>query len=108
MSSLIAPITPTEVIGKVFTAGNNSAPGADGIPYEVLKAMPDCFFKWLTTVFNIVIDNGICPPEWKEGDVFIEGNIVFDPYWSWQNEAHNTENGAEAGGPERPSDLHPV
>lgn len=68
---LIQNITHTEVISKIFSSANKTAPGADGIPYEFLKAMPDCFFKMVTKIFNIMYMKGYCPMLWKAGDVFL-------------------------------------
>lgn len=71
IETLSQNITHTEVLRKIFSSANNTAPGADGIPYELLKIMPDCFFKLITLIFNIILTKRYCPPIWKSGDVFL-------------------------------------
>jgi hypothetical protein len=75
VESATRPISYTEVLRKVFTAGNKTAPGADGIPYELLKCMPDCFFRLLTRIYNLIITSKMCPILWKAGDVFLLAKV---------------------------------
>ena len=45
---------------------DNKAPGEDGIPAEVYKAMPDVFALWVHRVFNAVWLSETYPADWSE------------------------------------------
>ena len=60
--------TPTvdEVHDILRLLRNNKAPGEDGIPTEVYKAMPDVFALWVYRVFNAVWLSESYPADWSE------------------------------------------
>jgi hypothetical protein len=43
---------------------NNKAPGPDGIPAEILKAMPPIFHTTLTLLFQCMAKEGYTPESW--------------------------------------------
>lgn len=76
IEALCAPISMTETVRKIFGAGNGSAPGADGIPYEVLKALPDCTIRVINKIHNAMLERGWCPEVFRSGDVFLLAKVA--------------------------------
>ena len=40
------------------------APGPDGVPAEILKAMPDSFHNALILLYQCMARDGYTPPQW--------------------------------------------
>jgi hypothetical protein len=73
-----ASITMTETLQKIFGAGNGSAPGADSIPYELLKLLLACAIKIINKIYNSILDRGWCPEIFRMEDVFLLAKVA-DP-----------------------------
>jgi hypothetical protein len=74
-SSPYPPISMTETMRKIFQASNRSAPGIDGIPYEVLKIFPDCILRIINKIQNIMVEKAWCPDTFTTGDVFLLAKV---------------------------------
>jgi hypothetical protein len=72
---ILAPISMTETMCKIFQASNESAPGIDGIPYEVLKIFPDCILRIINKIQNIMVEKAWCPDTFTTGDVFLLAKV---------------------------------
>lgn len=55
MEVLCSLISFFKVVIKIFSTTNNTVLGRDRILYELLKVLPECFFKVLTHIFNIML-----------------------------------------------------
>jgi len=62
-------ITIGEVKKAIAKCARNTAPGNDGITYEVLQAMPDAAVHELTSIYNKMLRSHTMPPQWKDGEV---------------------------------------
>ncbi|CAE1141694.1 unnamed protein product [Acanthosepion pharaonis] len=60
----VDPPTIQEILSVLRQLRNNKAPGEDGIPAEVYKALPDIFAPWLHRVFNVVWTTETVPDDW--------------------------------------------
>ncbi|CAE1283158.1 unnamed protein product [Acanthosepion pharaonis] len=60
----VDPPTIQEILSVLRQLRNNKAPGEDGIPAEVYKALPDIFAPWLHRVFNAVWTTETVPDDW--------------------------------------------
>ena len=60
-------ILATEVKNAIRMCKSTSAPGPDGIPYAVYKAIPDNLIHKITRLFNLWYDNGHMAIECDEG-----------------------------------------
>lgn len=58
------PIEAREV-HLAIAASSDTAPGMDGIPYAFLRHLPSEGVEALTRIFNIILDTGVVPPDWK-------------------------------------------
>ena len=67
--ALNVAVTLTEVENALKQCHNGSAPGADAITYEVLKALPVGGQHSITRLYNTVLDTGSVPVAWKTGVV---------------------------------------
>ena len=62
-------ITPEVVYSKINNMKDNMSPGVDGIAPTILKETVEQISKPLTHVFNMSLQGGIVPLEWKEANI---------------------------------------
>ena len=51
---------------KIKKMKNNKSPGVDGIPPKLLKEIVEQISIQLAKLFNLLLEEGIVPSEWKE------------------------------------------
>ena len=61
-------VTPTMVAMKIRDMKDNKSPGVDGIPPKLLLEIIEQISIPLATVFNLSLEEGIVPLEWKEAN----------------------------------------
>ena len=59
-------ITEEELLGIINHLPNGKAPGSDGIPNEILKALPPEFAPALTQIMSTRLAGGTLPSRFKE------------------------------------------
>ena len=59
-------VTPTMVAMKIRDMKENKSPGVDGIPPKLLLEIVEQISIPLATVFNLSLEEGIVPLEWKD------------------------------------------
>ena len=62
-------ITPTMVAIKIRDMKDNKSPGVDGITPKLLLEIAEQISIPLATVFNLSLEEGIVPLEWKEANI---------------------------------------
>ena len=62
-------VTPTMVAMKVRDMKDNKSPGVDWVPPKLLLEIVDEISIPLATVFNLSLEEGIVPLEWKEANI---------------------------------------
>ena len=62
-------VTPTMVAMKIRDVKDNKSPGVDGIPPKLLLEIVEQISIPLATVFNLSLEEGIVPLEWKEANL---------------------------------------
>ena len=62
-------VTPTMVAMKIIYMKDNKSPGVDGIPPKLLLEIVEQISIPLATVFNLSLEEGIVPLEWKEANI---------------------------------------
>ena len=62
-------VTPTMVAMKIRDMEDNKSPGVDGIPPKLLLEIVEQISIPLATVFNLSLEEGIVPLEWKEANI---------------------------------------
>ena len=62
-------VTPTMVAMKIRDMKDNKSPGVDGIPPKLLVEIVEQISIPLATVFNLSLEEGIVPLEWKEANI---------------------------------------
>lgn len=62
---LDAPITSEEFLGCVAKAKVGKAPGADNIPSEFYKVLPEEWMGYLLGMFNKILMTEVLPEEWS-------------------------------------------
>ena len=68
---MLHPITITEFKQKLGMANNTSAPGSDGVTYNLLKQSPDILFIKLLQILNVCLLMGYFPKQWKDAKVIM-------------------------------------
>ena len=61
-------VTP-EVASKIDNMKENKSPGVDGISPKILKETVEQISTPLAHVFNMSLQEGIVPLEWKEANI---------------------------------------
>ena len=62
-------VTPKMVAKKIRDMKDNKSPGVDGIPPKLLQEIVEQISIPLATVFNLSIEEGVVPLEWKEANI---------------------------------------
>ena len=62
-------VTPTMVAMEIRDMKDNKSPGVDGIPPKLLLESVEQISILLATVFNLTLEEGIVPLEWKEANI---------------------------------------
>ena len=62
-------VTPEIIAQKIKKMKNNKSPGVDGIPPKLLKEIVEQISTPLAKLFNLSLEEGIVPSEWKEANV---------------------------------------
>ena len=62
-------VTPTMVAMNTIDMKDNKSPGVDGIPPKLLLEIVEQISIPLATVFNLSLEEGIVPLEWKEANI---------------------------------------
>ena len=62
-------VTPEVVANKINNMKENKSPGVDGISPKILKETVEQISTPLSHVFNMSLQEGIVPLEWKEANV---------------------------------------
>ena len=62
-------ITPQVLANKINNMKDNKSPGVGGIAPKILKETVEQISKPLAHVFNISLQEGIVPLEWKEANI---------------------------------------
>ena len=62
-------VTPEVVANKINNMKENKSPGVDGIAPKILKETVQQIFTTLAHVFNVSLQEGIVPLEWKEANI---------------------------------------
>lgn len=60
-------ITMEEITRTIKRLKNNKSPGKDGITNEMIKSISPSLMEAMQHIFNIVLDTGIYPYDWKVG-----------------------------------------
>ena len=62
-------VTPEMIAQKIKKKKDNKSPGVDGIPPKLLKEIVEQISTPLTKLFNLSLEEGIVPSEWKEANI---------------------------------------
>ena len=63
-------VTPVMIANKIKKMKDNKSPGVDGIPPKLLKEIVEHLFSTpLEKLFNLSLEEGIVPSEWKEANI---------------------------------------
>ena len=71
-------VTPEIIAKKIKKMKDNKSPGVDGIPPKLLKEIVEQISTPLAKLFNLSLEEGIVPSEWKEANMPLLHN-------SWTN-----------------------
>ena len=64
-------VTPEVVASKINNMKENKSPGVDGLSPKILKETVEQISKPLAHVFNMSLQEGIVPVEWKEANIIL-------------------------------------
>ena len=62
-------VTPEMIAKKIKNMKDNESPGVDGIPSKLLKEIVEEISTPLAKLFNLSLEEGIVPSEWKEAKI---------------------------------------
>ena len=62
-------VTPEMIAKKIKMMKDNKSPGVDGIPPKLLKEIIEQISTPLAIFFNLSLEEGIVPSEWKEANI---------------------------------------
>ena len=62
-------VTPEMIANKIKKMKDNKSPGVDGIPPKLLKEIVEQISTPLAKLFNLSLEEGIVPLEWKEANI---------------------------------------
>ena len=60
------PISVVEIMDVLKTHTRKSAPGPDGVTYEMIRNLPPLYFDEISIIFNEIILYGMIPESWSE------------------------------------------
>ena len=69
-------VTPEVVASTINNMKENKSPGIDGISPKILKETVEQISPPLAHVFNMLLQEGIVPLEWKEANIEMGGTIL--------------------------------
>src|SRR3954469_25909433 len=79
-SSLLNPITESEISITISQLPNNKAPGPSGITYKFIKETSKEITPHLKNIFNNILENKTFPTKWKQHNIY---PISKKPIWSY-------------------------
>ena len=62
-------VTPEMIAKKIEEMKDNKSPGVDGILPKLLKEIVEQISTPFTKLFNLSLEEGIVPSEWKEANI---------------------------------------
>ena len=62
-------VTHEIIVNKIKKMKDNKSPGVDGIPPKLLKEIVEQISTPLAKLFNLSLEEGIVPSEWKEANI---------------------------------------
>ena len=62
-------VTPEIIAKKIKKMKDNKSSGVDGIPPKLLKEIVEQISTPLAKLFNLSLEEGIVPSEWKEANI---------------------------------------
>ena len=62
-------VTSVMIANKIKKMKDNKSPGVDGIPPKLLKEIVEQISTPLAKLFNLSLEEGIVPSEWKEANI---------------------------------------
>ena len=62
-------VTPVMIANKINKMKDNKSPGVDVIPPKLLKEIVEQISTPLAKLFNLSLEEGIVPSEWKEANI---------------------------------------
>ena len=62
-------ITPEMITETIKYMKENKSPGVDGIPPKLLKEIVEQISTTFAKLFNLSLEEGIVPSEWKEANI---------------------------------------
>ena len=62
-------VTPEMIAKKIKKMKDNKSPGVDGIPPKLLKEIVEQISTPLANFFNLSLEEGVVPSEWKEANI---------------------------------------
>ena len=62
-------VTPEMIANKIKKMKDNKSPGINGIPPKLVKEIVDQISTPLANFFNLSLEEGIVPSEWKEANI---------------------------------------
>ena len=62
-------VTPEMIAKKIKKMKDNKSPGVGGIPPKLLKEIVEQISTPLAKLFNLSLEEGIVPSEWKEANI---------------------------------------
>ena len=62
-------VTPEMIVQKIKKMKDNKSPGFEGIPPTLLKEIVEQSSTPLAKLFNLSLEEGIVPSEWKEANI---------------------------------------
>ena len=70
-SPLVTPPTVEEVANHLRNSKTNSAPGQDGVGYNLLKKVPPSYLAYITKFYGACIRIGYFPKAWKHAKIIM-------------------------------------
>ena len=66
---VIPPVTEAFTLKHLLSLDTTKAAGLDGYPAKILKSAAPIIAKYITQIYNLSIQSGIFPDEWKTAKV---------------------------------------